>query len=109
MWDVASGKELLHVEGDFHRFPTAIAPDGSSVAVVRQGENGAAQLMVFDVASGRERRSIPLPQGVSLVDDLKYRPDGKRLAGFLFAPETSRGPGLRDHSGRVGRGRRETA
>jgi hypothetical protein len=59
----ASGKELLHVDGDFHRFPTAIAPDGSSVAVVRQREKGVAQIVVFDVESGRERRSISLPPG----------------------------------------------
>jgi serine/threonine protein kinase/WD40 repeat protein len=86
VWDVANGKELLHAEGHFFRWPTAIAPDGSSVAVARSGEDGTAQIVLFDIDSGREIRSIPLPKGMRPVDELRYRPDGKRLAGFLPTP-----------------------
>jgi WD40 repeat protein len=83
VWDVASGKEVFHADGHFLRFPTAIAPDGRSVAVFRRGETGTAQIVVFDIESGRERCAISLPQGVALGVELRFRPDGKRLAGFL--------------------------
>jgi WD40 repeat protein len=85
VWDVASGKEVFHADGHFHRYPTAIAPDGRSVVVVRRGADGSAEIVVFDVESGRERRAIPLPQSVGLGMEMRFRPDGKRLAGCSIA------------------------
>jgi WD40 repeat protein len=92
-WDVDTGRELWHIEmtaSYLHTSVLDLSPDGQTVAVAPQriffsmagragrgrGESPPA-IVLRDGATTREIRRIPFPFGVT---DLRFSPDGRRLA-----------------------------
>jgi WD40 repeat protein len=80
-WDVATGALLRKVPAPREVFPVetvACSPDGSTLVTCRR--DPPAGLCVWDLASGRERRTIAcnwrLPGGPGLA----FAPDGRTLA-----------------------------
>jgi WD40 repeat protein len=74
LWDVATGKELRQVNrGTSGSVNVALSPDGKTLAV----GSGGPGLLLVEVASGQERRRLPLK---SHVNHLAFSPDGRFLA-----------------------------
>lgn len=75
LWEVASGKELSTVSGDFDSFrPLIFSPDGRALASISTEKT----IKLWEVASGREVRT--LSGHTSKVWTFSFCPDGKTLA-----------------------------
>ncbi|HEV3256307.1 MAG TPA: WD40 repeat domain-containing protein [Gemmataceae bacterium] len=76
LWDAATGKERLHLEGHHTSYGSAVAfsPDGQTLASADYGR----MVVLWDLGQGRARREIRVPGGVG---HLAFSPDGKTLAG----------------------------
>jgi RNA polymerase sigma factor (sigma-70 family) len=78
-WEVDTGRELAPLPiGKGGIRSVAYSPDGATLAV--GGESGTAPTVkLFEAATGRERRRIPVPDP-SIVRSVAFSPDGKTLA-----------------------------
>jgi RNA polymerase sigma factor (sigma-70 family) len=78
LWDAASGKERRHL-GEYRAVLRALAvsPDGRTLAVVAGDYNKPGELVLWDLAAGRQ--VWRLPQAMELAC-LAFSPDGKTLA-----------------------------
>src|SRR5262249_24585921 len=92
LWDTRTGKPirtLLDGKGGFYAIPLAFSPDGKVAAVGMGGPDNPYQKMagwdvkLWDVAQGRETRSLPAPAGDGLKC-IAFSPDGKHIAAGLW-------------------------
>jgi WD40 repeat protein/uncharacterized caspase-like protein len=89
VWDPASAQELLSIPMTLNSSAmlggsggAAITPDGSQLAVASEDE-GKPQVKFWDLATGREARSINLPNKEIDSLELSFTPDGRLLAGGI--------------------------
>ncbi len=77
-WDLATGKERLHLPPRQHStvYALAFSPDGKSLACGHGGVDPAVRL--WDATTGEMRRRLPVP--FDLINSLHFSPDGKTLA-----------------------------
>jgi RNA polymerase sigma factor (sigma-70 family) len=76
-WNAATGKEFHEQSGDFGFTPvTAVSPDGKLLAGAGWMDQAVG---LWDTASGRLLRRIPLAGEKHYVNSLSYSPDGKSL------------------------------
>jgi WD40 repeat protein len=77
LWDVPTGNRLhrLKVLGSVGH--AALTPDGKLLAASIQDAEGRSRLQFWDVASGKEVRSVVIPDG--WAGEFHFLPDGKRL------------------------------
>jgi WD40 repeat protein/predicted Ser/Thr protein kinase len=59
--------------------PLAFSPDGRSLALLRRRTSAPQQVVLWDLHSGRERTTLPLPPGC-VAHALAFTPDGRTLA-----------------------------
>lgn len=79
--DAVTGKEQGTFKGhDWVVTAVAVSPDGRSVASVCCN-SPARSVRLWDPATLRESRNIPLPDRVFALHDLAFSPDGKHVAG----------------------------
>ena len=86
VWDVPTGKELRTIGTDTlnglafmgGEGGAALSPDGTQLA--RVSTDGEAQVKFFDLATGRETRSIKLTDEQIESAELVFTPDGHLLA-----------------------------
>ena len=90
VWDVTTGRELrtlqintTEVVGSFNGTDggMVLSPDGNQFAVF--SDESDAQVKLFDLASGREKRTFKLPE--NRIDSLQlvFTPDGRLLAAGI--------------------------
>jgi eukaryotic-like serine/threonine-protein kinase len=86
IWDVASRKELFHVEIPATPGSLVMSPDGKSVAIaiLRFQKTDRTVVKVFDIETKQERQTIKVPAPV--VDTLSFSMDGNRIAGMTMEP-----------------------
>jgi WD40 repeat protein len=72
-WDLATGKELPSPAGATRHVGVALRPDGAVAAVSMTGG-----VVLRDLRGGKESRTIPISGPAEA--QLRYSPDGKRLA-----------------------------
>ena len=78
IWEVATGKKRLEVEGMTDPLGVLFSPDGRTLAAW-----DGMQLVLLDVRTGAARRRILLPGNDTIGLAARFAPDGKRLAtGF---------------------------
>jgi RNA polymerase sigma factor (sigma-70 family) len=76
LWEVATGKEVFHVEGLDPVNAVAFAPDGRRVAAATGWVQG--KILLFDVPTGRELAGLHGHD--AYVGALAFAPDGNTLA-----------------------------
>jgi WD40 repeat protein/serine/threonine protein kinase len=84
VWELASAKELLKIEGEGNPLCVAFSPDGSCLAIGDQ----MGQLGLWDAITGNEVRALngpPKPKGRAkyldgFIAGLAFSPDGRLLA-----------------------------
>jgi WD40 repeat protein len=90
LWDVASGRELNHLQLDSYVTALAFSADGKTLAT----SAGVRPIKLWDVATGKELRT--LTEAGTSVQSIAFSPDGKLMAAvgydqiFLFEAETGR-------------------
>jgi RNA polymerase sigma factor (sigma-70 family) len=77
LWDVASGKSIVKLEGNQERRCLAFSPDGRTLALGAGSECKQAAIRVIDVPSGKEQQGFG--RGI-MVNALAFSPDGRCLA-----------------------------
>jgi DNA-binding beta-propeller fold protein YncE len=87
VWDVATGQPALTLRWDTSCMGAVFSPDGQRLALVSGGLDSSDRprrgvVKVWDVASGRETRSIIEDAGLN--GRITFSPDGKRLASYSF-------------------------
>ncbi len=82
--DLASGKEVRCVAVPREPFSAAVTPDGKHLLVVNHIHAGradvdvvASSVSVIDLASGKVLKEIPLPNGSTLLREIRISPDGR--------------------------------
>ena len=86
LWEVATGSEVRTLEGPTWNVPSvAFSPDGRFLAFGscgghRFGDCVRGDITLWDVASGREVRTLTLKGHTSDVNSVAFSPDGKLLA-----------------------------
>jgi len=75
LWDVATGHELIDLGNQGSEIRTvAFSPDGTILA------SGAKDIKLWDVAGGRELRTLKSSDSIVAVHSVAFSPDGKTLA-----------------------------
>ncbi len=98
VWDVATGREVFHREGELERgllYHAAFSPDGRRLATSwnvwkdsqPERKHWEFQVSIWDIETGQERLHLDLP----LPTTLAFSPDGRRLAGGLSSSWSSPG------------------
>jgi WD40 repeat protein len=77
LWDVASGKAIVKLEGNQERRCLAFSPDGRTLALGAGSESEQSAIRVFDVPSGKEQQGFG--RGI-MVNAVAFSPDGRCLA-----------------------------
>jgi WD40 repeat protein len=77
VWDVASGKPIVKLQGNQERRCFAFSPDGRTLALGAGSEAKPSAIRVFDVPSGKEQQGFG--RGI-MVNALAFSPDGRCLA-----------------------------
>jgi WD40 repeat protein len=77
LWDVASGKSIVKLDGNQERRCLAFSPDGRTLALGAGSDCKQSAIRVFDVPSGKEQRGFG--KGI-MVNALAFSPDGRCLA-----------------------------
>jgi serine/threonine-protein kinase len=84
VWDASSLREQAMFKGPRSTMTpslSAIAPDGQTIAFVSSdAPGGKGRVTVWDVATAKERHSLPLPSSADLVS-LRFTPDKQTLLG----------------------------
>src|SRR5207245_11670954 len=70
----ASGRQFGDAAGSSARI--VLTPDGATVAVLFDRE----RLVLFDAATGAQRQSLPLPDGMTDVKYFDLSPDARTIA-----------------------------
>ncbi|MCM3871964.1 MAG: hypothetical protein ND895_14870, partial [Pyrinomonadaceae bacterium] len=92
VWDTTSGQELRSIAVDTLSTSAllsggagaAITPDGNQLAFVLSGGTESPQVKFWDLATGRESRSVNLPDKDFDSVELGFTPDGRLLlAGIV--------------------------
>jgi WD40 repeat protein len=78
IWDAATGRLCQRLSGKSYQ-GAAISPDGKDLAVACWSE-----VLVYDLAGGREKLQFPVDAGTELV---AWSPDGKTLAAWCIDTE----------------------
>ena len=80
LWDVQTGQARPLPDRLFSTGP--FSPDSRTFAAKVTEENGYTQaLKLFDVASGREKWTVPIPEKTAKAYFTGFSPDGRLLAG----------------------------
>ncbi|HKM52952.1 MAG TPA: hypothetical protein VJY33_06035, partial [Isosphaeraceae bacterium] len=81
LWDLATGRRLLDLEGASYLLAIAFAPDGRSLAVSKDSAfGGKAQVDVWKIEDGRGIQTL---RGLSFpAEKVVFSPDGKRVAAL---------------------------
>jgi RNA polymerase sigma factor (sigma-70 family) len=93
-WDAATGKERPDIPGEFGtELAAAVSPDGRLLAAADWLERS---VNLWDMATGRLLRRLPLGGEHRYVRDLSFSPDGRTLAaaqykGFLQSWDVATG------------------
>jgi WD40 repeat protein len=92
LFDPATGAELRAIETPFERAPETLAltADGKVLAVsgtdAPAGGGGSRRLLLYDTATGKDPRSLPLEEGPDedpvALGQLTFSPDGRTLASW---------------------------
>src|SRR5207302_419105 len=102
IWDVATGRELLTLEGLFEQWgiaDLAFSPDGRQVAATTAVERNDQRptplrpvVLVWDATTGQRLHRLPLPATPDRLEfrALEYTADSKRL---VAAVSSKSGPG----------------
>ena len=77
LWDVMEGRESRRFECSGYSNAAAFSPDGRFFAAGGGSGGGEAQLLLWEVASGRRLHDLRWP--LTYVVDLTFSPDGRRI------------------------------
>jgi WD40 repeat protein len=77
LWDVASGKAIVELEGNRDMRCLAFSPDGRTLALGSGSESKRSAIRMFDVPSGKEQQDFG---GGASVNAIAFSPDGRCLA-----------------------------
>jgi WD40 repeat protein len=85
LWDLETRATVWRFDYDpnaLYRGDLAFRPDGRILALTTQEEGASGTIRLFDVATGQQTRSwpVPLPEAGSFHSSLAFSPDGKTLA-----------------------------
>jgi WD40 repeat protein/serine/threonine protein kinase/tetratricopeptide (TPR) repeat protein len=84
VWDTVTGQLLLTLRGYARRsMGVAFSPDGSLLAT---GSHANEEVKLWDVATGRLRRTLALPLKGAAIFALNFTSDGKHLAVACRTP-----------------------
>ena len=78
IWDLADGRELLHIKEPIRIIAAGFSADGKTIATGQR--NGSVKL--WDVATGSLTRIVE--QSEATVSDVCFAPDGKTLAAAFY-------------------------
>lgn len=84
VFDLATLKEVRRIAVPREPFSAAVTPDGKHLLVANHIHAGrsdedvvASSVSVIDLAAGKVLKEIPLPNGSTLLRDLRISPDGR--------------------------------
>jgi YVTN family beta-propeller protein len=84
VFDLATRKEIRRIPVPREPFSAALTPDGKHLLVVNHIHSGrsdvdvvASSVSVIDLAAGKVLKEIALPNGSTLLRDLRVSPDGR--------------------------------
>lgn len=78
IWDVSTGREVLHFESQGSSFGMALSPDGKQLLLGEDFETSGGMIELWDVDNGKLQRRFP--QQENPVDCVAFAPDGKIAA-----------------------------
>jgi YVTN family beta-propeller protein len=84
VFDLATMKEVRRIAVAREPFSAAVTPDGKRLLVVNHIHSGpadvdvvASSVSVIDLVAGKVIKEIPLPNGSTLLRDIRISPDGR--------------------------------